>query len=72
MTEWISVKETKPRSNICAIVYNNKGFMSPQRAHYYHNHDVWVLDGHMIRDSITLDVTHYIEIPELPVKKIDK
>jgi hypothetical protein len=64
--EWISIKDKKPEDDCFAVVYNNKGWMGMKNAHYYKNCDIWRLLDDYIRDSILLDITHYIQLPAPP------
>jgi hypothetical protein len=63
---WISVKDKKPDHDCVAVVYNNKGWMGMKNAFYYKDYDVWKLEDDSIRDSILLDITHYIQLPAPP------
>jgi hypothetical protein len=68
---WISVKEEKPKHTIIALVCNEKGFMfaNPIRAIYHPYDDVWVLYDLHIRETLTLEITHYLPIPDFEMKK---
>ena len=63
---WISVKEYKPTTDLLAVVCNERGYMWYAKAHYDVRHDIWKLCDSTYRESIAIDVTHYIEIPPLP------
>ena len=69
MTSWIDFRQQKPKEMITAIVFNEKGFMSGQCviALYYPNYDVWYLYDPNYRESLTLEVTHYLPIPTPPI-----
>ena len=71
MTTWIDFRKEKPGESITAIVFNEKGFMCGQCviATYYPNYDVWCLYDPNYRESLTLEVTHYLPIP-IPPKLI--
>jgi hypothetical protein len=64
--KWISVKDKKPKNMIVALVCNCKGWMVRSIATYHADYDVWVLADMNYHDTVTLDVTHYIEIPPWP------
>lgn len=64
--KWISVKEKKPPDFTEALVYNEKGWMRDVRAIYHAPEDVWVLYAPDYRERVTLEVSHYIPIPECP------
>jgi len=70
MSEWISFINTKPKDDTFALVTNNKGWMGIIKAYYHTGYDVWVLEDPNYRQTITLEVTHYLPIPELE-KKIE-
>lgn len=68
---WISVKDRLPGKHRITevMVVNIKHGMNIFKAMYHHDLDVFVLHHPSIRESIVLDVTHWIEIPELPKEK---
>ena len=68
MTAWIDFREKKPECDITAIVFNEKGHMSGGCVHaiYYTVYDVWCLYDPNYRESLTLEVTHYLPIPKTP------
>lgn len=68
MNEWISVKDRLPESDICALVVNDKGFMigGTVVALYSRTYNVWRLYDPNYRESVTLEVSHYIPIPAVP------
>lgn len=69
--EWISVKDKKPDKMITAIVFNSRGYMYNVMALYYPGSDIWILFDPNYRQTLTLDVTHYMEIPAIPDIKHD-
>lgn len=66
--EWISVKDKLPENDIMALVCNEKGWMFQSIATYIASSKVWILYNPNIRDTLLLDVTHYIAIPASPKK----
>ncbi len=64
--EWISYKENKPTEMITALVCNSKGWMYQAMALYHPREETWVLYDVNYRHSITVEVTHYIQIPPGP------
>jgi hypothetical protein len=71
MTNWIDFRKEKPKQDTVAIVFNEKGFMcgTTIRAIYHASYDVWCIYDLRYRESITLEVTHYLPIPNPPKKK---
>ncbi len=61
---WKAVKDGLPCHDIRCLVRNEKGWMLDIMALYYENWKVFVLYDPNYRPSLTLDVTHYLEIPE--------
>lgn len=68
--EWISVKKKKPESSCLCLVMNIKGWMTDTRAIYHKNYDIFIEDvgGGNKYQSLPLDVTHYLVIPERPLE----
>lgn len=66
MSEWIRVRDKKPTDYSIALVCNEKGWMRGIKATYHEREDVWVLYDPNYRESLTLDVTHYLVIPLNP------
>lgn len=66
MNEWISIEERLPETDIMALVCNAKGWMHDVKAIYHKRYDVWQLYNPESRESILLDVTHWIPIPPPP------
>lgn len=64
--EWIELKDKKPDKDIVALVCNEKGYMWRAEAIYDAYYDIWKLSDPNYRESLTLDITHYIEIPPIP------
>lgn len=66
---WKKYPENKPEKNIEAIVYNDKGWMHEQKASYRSKEDIWVILYPCLGSSnfLTLNVTHYLEIPTRPI-----
>lgn len=64
--EWISVKEKLPDCDIDCLVYNTKGYMGVQRAYFYHTDNIFTYYSRSDSASLTLEVSHYFEIPEPP------
>ena len=62
--KWISVKEKLPETHIIAYVMNERHGMD-LIALYHPDYNIWKLKNHpgCFRDSICLDVTHYVELP---------
>ncbi len=69
MREWINFKEKKPSELTVALVFNERGFLNNVKAIYHPRYDVWALFDPNYRESIVLDVTHYLPIPEHPPLK---
>jgi hypothetical protein len=65
MNEWIS-RKTPPKRDCACLVINDKGWMSNTRALYHVMYDVFTLCDPNYRVGLTLDVTHYLIIPEPP------
>lgn len=70
MAEWINVKDKLPDNDICALVINTKGWMGKVQVVYHKKYDTWVFSdpggGGGGRETLCIDVTHYIEIPPFP------
>lgn len=64
MNEWIAVKDKKPDNDIFALVANEKGWMRNIKALYFSKDDVWSLYDPNYHETLLLEVSHYIEIPE--------
>jgi hypothetical protein len=65
--EWIKYPENKPSSTVIALVYNQKGWMhGSAKAVYHERYDCWVLCDPNYRESLTLEVSHYLPLPEPP------
>lgn len=64
--EWINFKDQKPKEDIVALVHNCKGWMYLINARYNHRTNTWILADSSYRESLTLEVTHYLPIPEYP------
>jgi hypothetical protein len=65
--EWIDVKIEKPKDYcVCLVVNVNYGFQM-FLAVYHKNYDVFVLSDPDQRKTTCLAVTHYINIPALPI-----
>ena len=63
---WISVKDKLPETCINCLVSNSKGWMFEIRAIYHPREKVFQLYDPTYRETILLDVTHYLEIPDPP------
>lgn len=66
---WISVEDKKPDSDSLVLVMNSKGWMYAKHALYYKSCDVFVLYDPQSVGKLTLDATHWMEIPERPKEK---
>lgn len=68
---WIDFRLNKPKQITFAVVSNEKGFMinGTIRAMYFPKYDVWNLYDPNYRESVTIEVTHYIPIPDAPLIK---
>ena len=64
--EWIKFSDKMPETDIIALVSNAKGWMSDAKAIYHKRENVWVLSDPNQRNSYTLEVTHYLTIPQCP------
>jgi len=64
--EWINFEEKKPDNMILALVFNQKGWMSDVMAMYHPDQETWVLYDPNYRITLTLQITHYLEIPTPP------
>lgn len=64
----LSVKDNPPESDLVCLVWNEKGWMSGAKAIYHSHYNVFVLDNPTCRESVTLEVTHYLPIPIGPKK----
>jgi len=62
---WIDFRIEKPKTDVLALVSNEKGWMFHQRAVYHSSIDVWQFMDPNHREALLLDVTHYIPIPHL-------
>jgi hypothetical protein len=72
-SEWICFKDTKTNTMITAIVANEKGWMyGTARAIYHPAQEAWVLYDPDSRESLLLEVTHYIEIPDFQLASSKK
>lgn len=60
---WISVKDKLPEHHVLCYVMNEKGWMRGVLALYYSDHQVFVEYNPSSIIKLTLDVTHYIELP---------
>lgn len=65
---WIDFRLKKPETDITAWIANEKGWMYDMKATYHKNEDAWIANIPLFRHSLVLEVTHYIEIPDYPVK----
>lgn len=63
--KWISFKDKKPDYCQCLVV-NVKYGMQVFQAMYHPPEDVFIKLDFNDHNTIPLDVTHYIQIPELP------
>jgi len=66
MGEWTNVKEKLPKEECNVLVLNSKGWMGPTRAIYYPEHKTFVHYSPDPYEKFTLDVTHWVKIPEQP------
>ena len=67
MNHWISVKERLPEDDgQMVIVCNTNGWMRYQRALYYPRDNLFVHYDPQYYDKLTLDVTHWMPLPEPP------
>lgn len=64
--EWIRVKDRLPENDAVVIVCNEKGYMSYTRALYNKSSNSFHLYDPNYRDSLLLEVSHWIQLPELP------
>lgn len=64
----LSVKDNPPKKDMVCLVWNEKGWMNAVKARYHHHYDVFVLHDSSYRESITLEVTHYMPIPDFRAK----
>lgn len=64
---WKYCKTEKPKHYTNALVCNEKGWMFQVQAMYNADQDVWILYDPNYRQTILLDVTHYLPIPLLPI-----
>jgi len=64
--DWINVKDRLPKEDTDVWVVNIKYGVAILRAIYNKYYDVFVLYNPKDIETITLDITHWIEIPELP------
>lgn len=69
--DWIPIK-TRPKTDILAIVCNDNGYMYNQFATYLHDKNIWLHAEPNYRNTLILEVTHYIPIPPFPMKKSEK
>lgn len=65
---WIDFRIEKPKTDICALVCNEKGWMFDVKAMYHLRNDVWQLDDPTCRGALLLDITHYLPIPSFKIK----
>lgn len=63
--EWIDASEKPKQDSICLVV-NIKYGVETLRAIYHENYDVFVWYNPDVRQTICLDVTHYILEPTSP------
>lgn len=66
---WIKVEEKKPENNCLCVVYNEKGYMHNTLAIYHKYCDLFVEYAPHKYESLPLEVTHYVIIPEGPPKQ---
>ncbi len=66
---WISVKDRQPEIDMVVLVANMRYGMEVFKAVYYRRDNVFVLSNPNIRETIALDITHWMEIPALPKEK---
>ena len=64
IVEWKSFKDEPPVSDCMCWVKNEKGWMFGAIARYDKHYNVFINQGFDYHDSLTLDVTHWIELPE--------
>lgn len=66
---WTNVKDKLPQQETNVLVINLKGWMGTTRAIYYPHYNTFVHYDPQMHEKLTLDVTHWMQIPELPEKK---
>lgn len=65
--EWKSVKtHGLPKHDACCLVENEKGWMFQVKAIYHHCENVFTYNNPDAREHLTLEVTHYLIIPDRP------
>lgn len=68
--EWVKCSERLPKYDSCVLVCNLKGWMGVTKALFHSHYNVFVLDNPNLKYSLTLECTHWCQIPDLP--KIDE
>ena len=63
---WIRYPDISPINDIIALVSNEKGWMCNVQAIYNHKEAVWTHYDPDYRETLLLDVTHYLPIPIAP------
>lgn len=66
MSQWIDFRVIKPQEETIAVVTNTKGGMHLVLAVYYPYLDLWQPLQLDVITGYTLEVTHYIPIPDAP------
>lgn len=67
--KWNDLKKKKPETDMVCYVFNDRYGATGLKAIYHKHDDVFVLYNPDIRDTICVDVTHWIELPETFIKK---
>ena len=65
METWLKYPENKPKHMKMCVVVNNKHGFHTFIAIYHPDSDVFVLLDFNYRPTVCLNVTHFIEIPEI-------
>lgn len=61
----LSVKDNPPEEDmLCCLVWNEKGWMRAIPARYWKNKNIFILEDIHCRHALTLEVTHYMRVPE--------
>jgi hypothetical protein len=63
--KWIDINNKPENDCVCLIVNMNYG-MEILKAIYYKHYDVFIWYCPSVRETIVLQPTHYIIIPDLP------
>lgn len=66
MSDWISVKQKLPQSNMDVLISHSSQRMDFARAKYYKDENIFVLINPNIKEVYILEATHWMPYPYPP------